>query len=158
MSELASVDFSSGPLAGAWFLRCGAVTSRHIGRASLLRIAQGAAWVTVGTSDGGTPDACGDFFLQSGDVLSVPAGALVVVESEGRGVEQAHLRFDWVEPAAPLERFATALAQPAGDLVSSLRQVRLASVGVVRGLTAYLASLVVARRSQAPCLVSPRRP
>ncbi|HEY9096361.1 MAG TPA: DUF2917 domain-containing protein [Hydrogenophaga sp.] len=158
MSVSKPIPFFSGPLAGTWSLRAGGVMSLHPGRASLLQIAHGTAWVTVGVPDGGTPEACGDFFLQTGQALCVPAGARVVLEAEDRSGEHGALRFDWVEQPAQAERFAQALARPTGELKVALRQVWLASVEVFKGLQAYAGSLAGARRRAAPCLAAPHRP
>ncbi|MEZ5704629.1 MAG: DUF2917 domain-containing protein [Burkholderiaceae bacterium] len=159
MSVSKPILFSSSTLAGAWSLRSGSVMSLHPGRASLLRIAQGTAWVTVGAPDGGTPEACGDFFLHSGQALCVPAGARVVLEAEGRCGGLGALRFDWGEQPTSMGRFAQALARPTGELKVALRQVRLALVEIFKGLQAYVGSLAGARRSRAaPYLVAPHRP
>jgi Protein of unknown function (DUF2917) len=77
---------------GSFALRAGRAMALQPHAASLLRISQGAAWVTL-------PSQPGDHFLQAGDTLRVKAGDRVVMEPWHMPTTQMSatetLYFDW---------------------------------------------------------------
>lgn len=149
-------------LAGLWHLAPGRTVSLQPKARSVLRIAQGRVWVTMGARQGlaGQADS-GDLVLHAGDELAVPAGVHLVMEcwpaqpgqtsQAGKGV-----RFDFSAPAAVLAaatpRFQREVVNPARDMGQAL----LASAGalgraawalarVLRGLAGYGEYLVAGR-------------
>ncbi|MBA4266798.1 MAG: hypothetical protein C0453_17110 [Comamonadaceae bacterium] len=140
-------------MAGAWSLAHGRALGLHAGQPAELRILRGHVWVTLGDaiqrsgSAGG--HVAGDVFLHSGDVLRVPRGARLVMESLDGASEPAAL-FDWVEdPRRTLRdrpgRFRREVLTPGHDLALALRQAAFAFVRLVRGLLGYGEFLVAGR-------------
>lgn len=150
------------PLAGMWHLAPCRTISLQPKAHSVLRIAQGRVWVTMGARQGlaGQADS-GDLVLHAGDELPVPAGVHLVMEcwpaqpgqtsQAGKGV-----RFDFSEPAAVLAaatpRFQREVANPARDLgqellasVGALGRAAWALARVLRGLAGYGDCLVAGR-------------
>jgi len=140
-------------MAGAWSLNHGrALTLKPVLPAEL-RILRGHVWVTMG--DALQPSAshgqrvAGDLFLYAGDVLQVPRGALLVMESMGSAAAPAVL-FDWVEQTEPVlharpGRFSREVLAPGLELAQALRQAALAFTRLVRGLLGYGEFLVAGR-------------
>lgn len=65
-------------------LELGAAHSLRRQRATVLRVVQGQAWVTLGDGPHGqVGERAGDGFLHAGQTLRIPAGQHVVVESVG---------------------------------------------------------------------------
>ncbi len=102
---------------GAFALRAGRALSLKPAHASLLRIVQGGAWVTL-------PSRPGDHFLRAGDELRVPPHDAVVLEAWRTPQAQPSetLYFDWdpvpmqVPQQAPVSRPAlTRASQRAVD-------------------------------------------
>jgi hypothetical protein len=82
---------------GVFALRAGRAMTLQPKQASVLRITEGAAWVTL-------PSVSGDHFLRAGDALHVPAGDHLVMEAWQTAPTHA-LHFDWdvapIQIAAP---------------------------------------------------------
>lgn len=150
-----SVHRSATSLAGLWHLAPRQALSLFPDTDRELRIAQGRVWVTTGERHGpkGWP-VPGDWVLRQGDVLRVPAGAHLVMESwpEADGVP---VRFDFAvcEPALavplPLQvsRFQREVAQPARELGVALGQALRALGRLVVGI-AGCADVFVAGRGR----------
>lgn len=129
-------------LAGFWHLAPRHTLSLFPATDRELRIAQGRVWVTAGDPHGarGWPGS-GDVVLRQGDVLWVPAGAHLVLESWPEA-DGAPVRFDFAvfEPApiAPLplknSRFQRDVAQPTRELGLALWQAARALVRLVGGI------------------------
>ena len=122
---------------GAWRLAPQRAMSLWPRRHSQILIVQGCAWVTwsgSGLRGGGAGDFSGDHFLQAGQILDVPAGAHLVMES--RFADQM-LHFDWRElppalaDAGPAARPVTELAW---QWLHALGQLGWATGQLVRGL------------------------
>lgn len=74
-------------------LAVGAAHSLQGQRATMLRVAQGQAWVTLGDGPHGQAgERAGDGFLHAGQSLRIPAGQRVVVESVGTAPLQYRLQ------------------------------------------------------------------
>ena len=91
----------------------------------------------------------GDVFLSAGDVLRVPRGARLVMESLDAPSEPSTL-FDWVEGReqallARPDRFRREVLVPGHDLALALRQAAVALARLVRGLLGYGEFLVAGR-------------
>lgn len=147
------------PMPGWWRLAPHRTISLQPKVHSVLRIAQGRVWVTMGALQGlaGQADS-GDVVLHPGDELAVPAGAHLVMESwpvqPGHTGEQ--VRFDFSEPvavwAATAPRFEREVASPARDVGHELRvsagalgRAAWAFARVLRGLGGYGEYLVAGR-------------
>ena len=119
--------FTSDRCPGAWRLGAGEALGLRPPAASRLLVRGGRAWVTLGDGI--------DHVLAAGAVLSVPAGARVVVEAWGDA-----LAFDWqAAPAvAPPEGFAQRVGTPARELGRALAQVGVAAVRLVQGVLAWV--------------------
>ncbi len=146
-------------LAGLWCLAPRRTVSLQPKAHSVLRIAQGRVWVTMGARQGlaGQADS-GDLVLHAGDELAVPAGVHLVMEcwpaQPGQTAEK--VRFDFSEPAAVLAattpRFQREVAHPARELghelrasVGALGRAAWALARVLRGLAGYGEYLVAGR-------------
>lgn len=140
-------------LAGAWCLAQGRALGLHAGHPAELRILRGHVWVTLGDAlqrfEPAAGQVAGDVFLHSGDVLRVPRGARLVMESLDTASEPAAL-FDWIEdPGRALRsrpgRFRRDVLAPGHDLALALRQAAMAFARLVRGLLGYGEFLVAGR-------------
>jgi len=139
--------------AGAWCLTQGRALGLLAGQPAELRILRGHVWVTLGEAIQRTELAgarvAGDVFLHAGDVLKVPRGARLVMESLDTASEPAAL-FDWVEdPSRALRdrpgRFKREVLAPGRDLALALRQAAFAFARLVRGFLGYGEFLVAGR-------------
>jgi hypothetical protein len=127
---------------GAWRLVPGRAMSLMAGEGAVLKAVEGGLWVTLSMPAVGPANDSGDFFLLSGQSLSVPAGAHVVMEPwarDGRG--DAH--FDWhalpVAHMAPVSvRWQVGVRQPLTNLRAGLAAVGAAVAGLVTGLAGGL--------------------
>ncbi|MDO8904471.1 DUF2917 domain-containing protein [Hydrogenophaga sp.] len=140
-------------MAGAWGLAQGRALGLHAGQPAELRILRGRVWVTLGDalhrSEPVGMQVAGDVFLHAGDVLRVPRGARLVMESLDTASEPAAL-FDWVEDSGRAlrnrpGRFRREVLAPGHDLALALRQAALAFTRLVRGLLGYGEFLVAGR-------------
>ncbi len=123
---------------GTWRLAPQRAMSLWPRRSSQILIVQGSAWITwFGTRHGSQPLAGlsgDDHFLQAGQILDVPGGAHLVMESRHPG-QSVH--FDWRELPAPQavqgvgER---ALAELGLQWLQALRQLGWATAQLVRAL------------------------
>ena len=77
---------------GTWHLAPQRAISLMPRQASQILIVQGCAWITWPSKAGGSPAAAQDVFLAPGQMLDVPAGVHLVMESVD--ARQA-LDFDW---------------------------------------------------------------
>lgn len=111
---------------GRWKLAAGRALSLHPGAASVLQIARGRAWVTLG----GNGQASADHVLHSGETLALAAGQHVVLEPWPSADEpRGPLLFDW-HAAAPAQAAATgcaadwesAIGQPLRELHQAVAQ------------------------------------
>ncbi len=84
---------------GTWQLSPQRAMSLLPRKNSQLLIVQGCAWITWGHPSSHRPGSGGDVFLHAGQVIDVPAGAHLVMES--RFAAQV-LHFDWREMPAGL--------------------------------------------------------
>lgn len=120
--------------AGYWSLAANRALSLHPVQTSVLYIAQGRVWATLG--DGVQPrDAgYGDCFLEAGDALEVQAGQRVVFESVDK-VNPVYFSFTPLNvPLAGVNVVSTAIylgvniadaaSQPLGDVVQPWRDLR----------------------------------
>lgn len=143
------------PVVG-WHLGARRTVSLQPKAHSVLRIAQGRVWVTMGARQGlaGQPDS-GDLVLHAGDELAVPAGVHLVMECWPAQPGEA-VRFDWSErvvvPSAVVPRFQREVVSPAQDLVqalqasaSALGRAAWAFTRVFWGLAGYADHLVAGR-------------
>jgi len=148
-----SAHRSAASLAGLWHLAPRQALSLYPATDRELRIAQGRVWVTAGEHHGpkGWP-VPGDWVLRQGDVLRVPAGAHLVMESWPEA-DGAAVRFDFAvcEPALatplPLQssRFHRDVAQPARELGVALGQALRALGRLVVGIAGCADVLVAGR-------------
>jgi hypothetical protein len=140
-------------VAGSWGLSQGRALGLHSPQPAELRILRGHVWVTLGDAflrvDPAGAQVAGDIFLHSGDVLRVPGGARLVMESLETVSEPATL-FDWIEdPGHALcnrpGRFRREVLAPGQDLALALRQAAFAFARLMRGLLGYGEFLVAGR-------------
>ena len=121
---------------GNWLLEAGrAITVSSHGGAQL-RIARGQVWATLGTSGNGRAkpwkakplQPCAmldDYFLSAGDILNVPAGASVVMESIQK-TRSAPVTFEWLpvpQPARTARSSRAEVTQASGELGYALGKV-----------------------------------
>lgn len=159
LHQSAPIAPAASPLAGLWHLAPRRTVSLKPQAHSVLRIAQGRVWVTMGPHQGlaGQADS-GDLVLHAGDELPVPAGAHLVMEGwpAQPGQTEEAVRFDFSAPAAVLAaatpRFQREVANPARDLghellasVGALGRAAWALARVLRGLAGYGEYLVAGR-------------
>ena len=137
-----SVHRSAASLAGFWHLAPRQTLSLFPATDRELRIAQGRVWLTSGEQHGaqGWPRS-GDVVLRQGEVLRVPAGAHLVMESWPEA-DGAPVRFDFAV-CAPAEiarlplknsRLQRDVVQPARDLGLAVSQAARALVRLVVGI------------------------
>ncbi|MEO6292554.1 MAG: DUF2917 domain-containing protein [Burkholderiaceae bacterium] len=121
---------------GCWPLAANRALSLHPVQTSVLHIAQGRVWATLGEGVQPRDAGYGDCFLEAGDALEVQAGQRVVFESVDR-VEPVY--FSFIPSNMPLAgvnvsssaiysgvNAAEAVSQPLGDVVQPWRDLRLA--------------------------------
>ena len=139
---------SPGPIrafSGCWKIGAGGPLSLRPTRASVLRIARGQAWVTLGSAPRGHGNESGDHFLNAGQELRVLPGRHLVLES----VDANPLYFDWMPvPATPWvqsARWEQAVVQPLRDFGWALSLATSALLRLLRGLFGYGEFLVAGR-------------
>ncbi|MFN3493576.1 MAG: DUF2917 domain-containing protein [Hydrogenophaga sp.] len=144
---------AAGRPAGFWRLKRGHALGLRPAGAAQLRLVRGQVWVTLGQGDSGglCGTRAGDIALRAGDVLSVPAGARLVMEPLCP-LDGADVLFDWsdapgAERVQRAGRFRHEVVAPATELAEGLRQVLRASARLVRGVLAY-GEFVVAGRGR----------
>ena len=131
---------------GNWLLETGraiTVTSRRGGQ---LRVARGRVWATLGANNTAAwrsvpLEPCAmleDYFLSAGDMLSVPPGAKVVIESMEQ-TEAAPVAFSWGHAPQPVSASRTELAQASSELGFALGQA-------VRALRRLVAAVLVGQK------------
>ena len=99
---------------------------------AMVRVSQGHIWATFSGPHSGPANAWGDLFLAPGQVLQVPAGQRLVLESlAGRG--EAAACFDWL-PASTLSPWQQAVGQPLAELRESLGAAARAAARLAQGL------------------------
>ena len=116
--------------AGCWKLVTGRALSLRPRRRSVLEIAQGSVWLTLGGSRGGLPGAVADQVLVAGECLVVEAGQHVVIEDWSLPGAADAVAFHWSEAVAEAPQAASAAArdwecgvvQPLRDLAQALGQ------------------------------------
>ena len=124
------------PPVGCWPLAAKRALSLHPVQTSVLHIAQGRVWVTLGEGVQPRDAGYGDCFLEAGDALEVQAGQRVVFESVDR-VEPVYFSFTPSNmPLAGVNVSSSAIysgvnaveaaSQPLGDVVQPWRDLRLA--------------------------------
>lgn len=132
---------SQGTVAGFWKLAHGRALSLLPHQPGVLRVAQGQAWVTLGTAPHGAGNELGDYFLHAGEQLSVRPGQHLVLEPVAGGQPQDAVYFDWTPTAlaglAPAARGLDTVAQPLRDLRLALAMVGTALVQLCAGLLSY---------------------
>ena len=126
-NEKASPEHTSQP--GNWLLETGRAITVMPRRGGQLRIARGSVWATLSASNTAgwrsVPlQPCAmleDYFLSAGDVLHVPPGAKVVIESMEQ-TQTAPVAFSWDH--APHQASATRaeLVQASGELADAVGQ------------------------------------
>lgn len=119
-------------LAGCWKLGHGRALTLLSGQAGELRVAHGRVWVTFDDAGQDVRVRAGDYFLQAGESMAMPAGCSLVMESFAVGGASAAY-FTW-EPAAQ----ARGVVQLFSDLLMALRLVGNAAGRLVRGLAVGL--------------------
>jgi Protein of unknown function (DUF2917) len=147
MSHLSAPSVRHLPV-GAWRLHPGHAMSLRPKQHAVLRVYCGRVWATLGQgAEAGAPDDGGDRFLGPGDVLSVPAGASLVMEPVAVPGDQGPVHFDWSDAVAPAAsgRFAREVGAPARELWSSLGHAAVALTRMVFGLLGYSEFLVAGR-------------
>lgn len=132
-------------LTGCWKIGAGGALSLRPARASVLRIARGQAWVTLGRAPRGHGNESGDHFLTAGQALRVPAGRHLVLEP----MDAHPLYFDWgpVPAASKVHalRWEQSVAQPLRDFGLALSLAGSALLRLLRGLLGYGEFLVAGR-------------
>lgn len=143
----AHVAPSRRPAIGTWRLHPGHAMALRSRQSAVLRVFCGRVWVTLGQPAGATPQSAGDRFLAPGDVLTVPAGARMVLEPIAPPGDAAPVHFDWTDAPAMARpgRFAREVGLPLRELAAALGHVALATVRVLRGLLGYGEFLVPGR-------------
>ena len=116
-------------LAGSWKLDAGRAITLNPRERSVLEIAQGRVWLSVGARPGQSDQATEDIVLLQGQELVIEAGQRVVMESWYlRGGAPSAVAFCWDRaPVATLVADAAVdwelgVAQPLRDLVCALGQ------------------------------------
>lgn len=119
-------------LAGCWKLSHGCALTMLAGQAGELRVAHGRVWVTFADAYLDPKVRAGDYFLEAGESLALPAGSAVVMESFVAGQASAAY-FSW-EP----EVQHGGAAQLFGDLLRAMGFVAGAVRRLLRGLAVGL--------------------
>jgi len=133
---------------GAWRLHPGHAMMLQPQQSAVLRVYCGRVWATLGQgAEAGAPGDGGDHFLGPGDVLSVPAGASLVMEPMAVPGDRGPVHFDCSDAASPVvpSRFARDVGAPARELCSSLGHAAVALTRMVLGLLGYSEFLVAGR-------------
>ena len=134
---------------GMWAMEPCEVLSLFPRAPALVRVTHGRIWATLSGPHSGPANAWGDVFLEPGQVLQVPAGQRLVLESlAGRG--EAAACFDWLL-ASTLSPWQQAVGQPLAELRQSLGGATRATGRLVLGL-GRLAWVGVSGRGRAPVL------
>lgn len=131
-------------LTGSWKIGAGGALSLRPVRTSVLRIARGQAWITLGSAPRGHGNESGDHFLGAGQELRVPAGRHLVLES----MDAHPVHFDWLPaPAAPRmgAQWEQTVVQPVRDFGRALSLAGSALWRLLRGLLGYSQFLVAGR-------------
>ena len=135
--------------AGAWKLAAGRALSLHPQRQSMLTLAQGRVWLTLGG-----PDAA-DHVLQAGDRLHIAPGQRVVMEAWGLAGSTEGVAFDWdgavvaTAPRAGAE-WECSVAQPLRDLAHALAQALGAGGRLAAGVTRFALLKIAPQRAHRP--------
>ena len=119
---------------GTWHLAPQRAMTLLPRKKSQLLIVQGSAWITWEKPIVHWARSDGDYFLEAGQVIDVPAGALVVIEAR-HAYEDLH--FDWCEMPpclVPQRSPANGLPQLARQWVQALGLLAWATGQLVRGL------------------------
>ena len=117
---------------GMWAMEPQEVLSLFPRSPAVVRVTHGCIWATLSGSRSVLANAWGDVFLEPGQVLQVPAGQRLVLESlAGRG--EAAACFDWL-PLDTLSPWQQAVGQPLAELRQSLGGAIRASGRLVQGL------------------------
>lgn len=119
-------------LAGCWKLAHGRALTLLSGQAGELRVAHGRVWVTFDDAGQDVRVRAGDYFLEAGQSMAVPAGCSVVMESFAAG-EASAAYFSWQPAAQP-----RGVVQLFGDLLLALQLVAGAARRLLRGLAVGL--------------------
>ena len=147
--KVAAIVGAAAETTGMWAMEPQEVLSLFPRAPALVRVTQGRIWATLNGPHSGPANAWGDVFLEPGQVLQVPAGQRLVLESlAGRG--EAAACFDWL-PASTLSPWQQAVGQPLAELRQSLGGATRAAGHLVQGL-GRLAWLGVSGRGRAPAL------
>lgn len=148
--DMPSDQQSSSPgvgaaVAGCWQLRPRTALSLYPLQDSVLWLARGRAWVTLGEPPRGQGTDAGDHFLRAGDRLRIKAGCHLVLES----FDAQPVYFDWmsapVERALPRSRWQETVVQPLRDFVQALWLAGGALRRLLRGLGSYGEFLIAGR-------------
>ena len=125
-------DAGSVAAIGMWAMEPQEVLSLFPHAPAVVRVTQGRIWATLNGPHSGPANAWGDVFLEPGQVLQVPAGQRLVLESlAGRG--EAAACFDWL-PASTLSPWQQAVGQPLAELRESLGAAARAAARLAQGL------------------------
>lgn len=125
-------DAGSGAAIGMWAMEPQEVLSLFPHAPAVVRVTQGRIWATLNGPHSGPANAWGDVFLEPGQVLQVPAGQRLVLESLA-GRSEAAACFDWL-PASTLSPWQQAVGQPLAELRQSLGGATRAAGHLVQGL------------------------
>ena len=134
VQSVAAIGKAAGSAAatGMWAMEPQEVLSLFPRAPALVRVTHGRIWATLNGPHSGPANAWGDVLLESGQVLQVPAGQRLVLESlAGRG--EAAACFDWL-PASTLSPWQQAVGQPLAELRQSLGGATRAAGHLVQGL------------------------
>ena len=130
-----AVDAGTGQvmgLAGCWKLSHGCALTLLASQTGELRVAHGRVWVTFDDAGSDCKVRAGDYFLEAGESLTLPAGRALVMESFAVGDASAAY-FVW-EPVAQ----ASSAAQLFRELRLALGMAAGAAGRLVRGLAGGL--------------------
>ena len=130
-----AVDAGAGQvmgLAGCWKLSHGCALTLLASQTGELRVAHGRVWLTFADAYLDPTVRAGDYFLEAGESMTLPAGRPLVMESFAVGDASAAY-FIW-EPVAP----ASGAAQLFTDLRLALGIAASAARRLLRGLAGGL--------------------
>ena len=127
-------------VAGLWKLAPGRALSLQPRQNGVLRVAQGAVWVTTDMARHGAGNELGDYFLHAGECFAVSPGQHLVLEPMVP-TDPIPVFFEWTptQDSWPTHasQSANAVTQPLRDLGLALGMVGTALADLYAGLVDY---------------------
>ena len=148
---------------GRWKLGTSRALTLQARACGVLRVEQGAIWVTFDAPQRGLVDDLGDHFFRSGQEITLPAGKRLVMQAgseSGDAPSCSPVYFSWTAqstwPPAPdtNTRWQAAVVQPLRELRQALGVALRALGRLLAGVTAYAEYLVAGRGRVLPPLES----